>query len=159
MIKLIEDNSLILMEGAVAEPMVREHGIPMHPALFNAPAIYDPGSRKVMKRLYQSYIDVASGNGIPILLLTPTWRANRERVGAERSMSNVNFHAVDLMNEIRSDQGSRSVEIRIGGLVGCKNDAYDPSSGLSCVEAASFHQWQVDQLALAKVDFPMPWVP
>jgi len=151
--QLIEENNLILMEAAIAEPLMRVRNVELHPSLLNAPAIYDPDSKTALKALYQSYIDIAQKSSLPILLLTPTWRANFERVSAEPIMLQINLDAVQLLKGIRAEQGNQSVPIKIGGLVGCKNDAYDPSQCLSCDEAESFHQWQIDQLAEAKPDY------
>jgi S-methylmethionine-dependent homocysteine/selenocysteine methylase len=43
--------------------------------------------------------------------------------------------------------------IKIGGIVGCKNDCYKPEEGLSASEAEQYHAWQISRLERAGVDF------
>ncbi|MDP8229288.1 MAG: homocysteine S-methyltransferase family protein, partial [Candidatus Electryoneaceae bacterium] len=65
----------------------------------------------------------------------------------------INSDAVRFMQELRNSQGSGVGIIKIGGMIGCKNDSYKPDEGLSAIESEDFHSWQIDQLAKAGVDF------
>ncbi|MHC4745130.1 MAG: homocysteine S-methyltransferase family protein, partial [Planctomycetota bacterium] len=131
----------------------RDSSISLHPELVHAPLIYDDNARKVMEALYRSYISVAAKAELPFLMCTPTWRANRQRVTQSQANPNINSDAVRFMKEIRDAQGSRAAAIKIGGLVGCKNDCYKPEEGLSASESEAFHSWQIEQLARAGADF------
>ena len=45
------------------------------------------------------------------------------------------------------------MEMYIGGLMGCRGDAYTGEDALSESEARAFHQWQANLFRKAKVDF------
>jgi S-methylmethionine-dependent homocysteine/selenocysteine methylase len=57
------------------------------------------------------------------------------------------------MKELRDSLDTEHRTIKIGGLIGCKNDCYQPNEGLSTSESERFHSWQLDRLAKAGVDF------
>jgi S-methylmethionine-dependent homocysteine/selenocysteine methylase len=92
---------------------------------------------------------------VPILLITPTWRANYERVKNAEVCSSINSDAVLFMLELRESYDADASMIKIGGLIGCKNDCYIPEEGLSKSESETFHSWQINHLAQAGVDFLM----
>jgi S-methylmethionine-dependent homocysteine/selenocysteine methylase len=141
------------MEAAVVERLRRSAKVTLHPRLVHAPLICDAGGRKALESIYQSYIDIAKGPRLPILVCTPTWRANRERVDEADFPASINADAVAFLRRLRDRQVPGGPAIRIGGMLGCKNDCYLPAEGLPAVEAESFHAWQADQLARAGVDF------
>lgn len=146
--KLIKDNQLVLMEAAIVEQLRRSNDIQLHPLLANAPLIYDVAGRNAMRSIYTSYMELALQVGLPMLVCTPTWRAAQDRVLQSGISKNINADAVQFMQEIRLNDS-----IRIGGMIGCKNDCYQPLEGLSIEEAESFHAWQIEQLADGGVDF------
>ena len=57
------------------------------------------------------------------------------------------------MQEIRDSYTAYSDKIKIGGIVGCKNDCYKPEEGLPVEESEEFHAWQIEQLVNGWVDF------
>jgi homocysteine S-methyltransferase len=150
---LLDTHELVLMEAAVIESLRRASRVALHPVLANAPLIYDERGRDELSRLYLSYASIAIGAHLPLLLCAPTWRANRERLRDSRVSLNTNRDAVRFMRGIRDSQGAAAETIKIGGLIGCKNDCYRPAEALSTGEAEHFHSWQVDQLAGEGVDF------
>lgn len=151
--RLLEENDFILMEAAVVEPLRRGGRVALHPRLAHAPLIYDAEGRRELENIYQSYIDVATSRGLPLLLGTTTWRANRERTREANLPAGINADAVAFLARLRDRQGAAGAAIRIGGIIGCRNDCYRPNEGLPAREAERFHGWQVDQLAGAGVDF------
>lgn len=54
---------------------------------------------------------------------------------------------------LRMIQQDCKIEMYVGGLVGCKGDAYSRDDALSEKDAYDFHLWQAEQLHLAGVDF------
>lgn len=145
---LIERNSLILMEAAVVERLRRSPNIRLHDRLSNAPLIYDPVSRSALTAIYHEYMESALKAGLPMLVCTPTWRAGKDRVLQSGVKKTINSDAVDFMKAIRLHPS-----IKIGGMIGCKNDCYKPEEGLSVTDAESFHAWQIEQLSTSGVDF------
>lgn len=153
--KLIEENDLTLIEAAIVERLRRSGKSEFHPDLVHAAFIYDSTGKAELKRLYGEYIKVALAAKVPILLLTPTWRANYARVMSSGVNSAINADAVNFMGNLRQNCGSNAEIVKIGGLIGCKNDCYLPEQGLSQSESEDFHAWQINDLVHAGVDFLM----
>lgn len=88
------------------------------------------------------------------MLLTPTWRTNSERTKKVNvDMKTINSDTFLFGDNIRKSYGSFSEKIYIGGLTGCKGDAYIPEEALSKNDAYHFHKEQMQILADAGVDF------
>ncbi|MCU7797286.1 MAG: homocysteine S-methyltransferase family protein [Candidatus Thiodiazotropha sp. (ex Myrtea spinifera)] len=151
--QLLQNNQLILMEAAIVEQLRRSTDIQLHDTLVNAPLIYHKEGQQALTRLYQGYIDIAREAKVPFLMCTPTWRANHSRVIDSGVSPSINSDAVQFMKNISKLTGNRESMIKIGGLIGCKNDCYMPSEGLSITESEDFHSWQINQLAEGGVDF------
>lgn len=152
-VSLIQDSEYLLTEAAVIEALSRAGVIRMHPRLMNAPLIYDPQSRRRLAALYDGFVGVAASAGAPVLLTTPTWRANCERLAEAGVTRDVNADAVRFLKELRASRADRADKVGIGGLLGCRSDCYRPDEGLSASAAEAFHAWQAGRLASAGVDF------
>jgi len=154
MIHLLKKHKFILAEAAVVERLRRNEKIQLDERLVNAPLVFSEEGRAALRSLYQEYIDIAVASNRPILLSTPTWRANQERVAASKYPQNINVEAAKFMKALVANQ-TKAVSAKVGGLIGCKNDCYLPEEGLSLNDARDFHQWQINELASAEVDFLM----
>lgn len=153
MYRLLEVSDLVLMEAAVVERLRRDAGVPLHPRLLHAHFVSSERGRCALEDIYRSYIDVALEAHLPLLLCTPTWRANRERVREAGVAADINSEAARFMCNLRERLGPSGRSIRIGGVIGCKNDCYRPDEALSSAESEDFHTWQIDRLSDAGVDF------
>jgi len=151
--KLLTDNDIILMEAAIVERLRRSESIDLHPSLVHAPLIYDSNGREALKEIYNSYIRIARNNNIPIIICTPTWRANQERVIDAGIDPKINIDSAKLLIELREKLDGFTDKVIIGGVVGCKNDCYKPEEGLTIEKAEKFHEWQITQLVQGGVDF------
>lgn len=151
--KLLDDNELVLMEAAIVERLRRSADVELHPVLVNAPLIYDTRGREAMRDIYQGYIDIANDAELPFLMCTPTWRTNRQRVTDTGIDEAINIDAVHFLRELRESRRGGRENIRIGGLIGCKNDCYQPQQALTASAAEAFHAWQIGQLREGGVDF------
>lgn len=151
--KTLNDHKLVLMEAAIVELLRRSGEVELHSRLVNAPLIYETPGREALRKIYQSYIDIAQQAQVPFLMCTPTWRTNFARVEETKIKSSINIDAVHFLQEIRASQGNNRENIKIGGLIGCKNDCYQPREALSAKEAEQFHAWQIAQLKQGGVDF------
>lgn len=144
--KSLRDNNFILAEAAIVERLRRGNRVTLHNSLVHAPLIYDEVGRDEFKKIYTDYITIAKKSETPILIGTPTWRANKERVDKSNIILSINSDAVLFMKEIRASFSEAGSLIKIGGLIGCKNDCYIPEEGLSINEAEEFHSWKIEQL-------------
>ena len=145
---LLANSPLILMEAAVVEQLRRSSQVKLHDILVNAPLIYDPVAREVMTAIYHQYMLLAQQAGLPMLVCTPTWRASKSRVECSAVSQHINVDAVAYMRDIRLNDN-----IKIGGMIGCKHDCYQPEAGLSVTEAQDYHAWQIMQLVAGGVDY------
>lgn len=144
----------IITEGSIIERLKREFNYPLDELLSNSKMLYDDKSKILLAKIYREYIDIAQSANIPIILLTPTWRANKERtIKANVDMETINTDAFKFVDTIRKSYGSFSDKIFIGGLTGCKGDVYKPKEALSENESYHFHREQMQVLADAGVDF------
>lgn len=151
---IISSSPIVLTEGSVIERLKREYNYKMDPNILNANCIYDPEGKKIIEDIYRQYITVGKSKNIPLILFTPTWRANPERLGkASMMLKDVNGENFRFIDSLRNKHGVYSEKILIGGLVGCKGDAYKPEQASSVDEAFHFHQTQTRALANAGVDF------
>ncbi|MDK9557841.1 homocysteine S-methyltransferase family protein [Marinobacter sp. M216] len=150
--ELLENHHFILAEAAVVERLRRSKRIELDRSLVHTPLIYSHEGRAELRSLYREYLGIADANNLPIFLFTPTWRANKERVQTSNQRHTINVDAAHFLKELVVDE-SKKVPVKIGGVIGCKNDCYLPEEGLSLNEASEFHKWQIDQLASAGVDF------
>ena len=115
-----------------------------------ASLIYDPNGRFALKSLWQEYINIAKKYGLPFLATTPTRRANKERV----EQADYNFSIViDNVKFLRKIRQQSNLEMYVGGLMGCKGDAYTGENALSESDARAFHKWQADLFRAAEADF------
>jgi S-methylmethionine-dependent homocysteine/selenocysteine methylase len=144
----------IITEGSIIERLKREFKYPLDEILSNALMIYDETGKIFLEKIYREYIDIALSANFPIMLLTPTWRANKERTTkTNTSIKTINVDAFEFVDVIRKSYGNFSEKIYIGGLTGCKGDAYKPEEALNESDAYKFHKEQMQILADAGVDF------
>lgn len=143
---------LILTECAISERLRRADGVELHPTLFNTPLVHNSNGRAQLTAIYQQYQEIAAIAKLPILLCAPTWRIDRERITAAGYDTSLLFDAVSFMRNLQKQWLISNSEVYIGGLIGPKNDCYQPNQALSADAAYEFHQWQIEQLVRAGVD-------
>lgn len=151
--KIIAENDLILMEGAVVEILRRSEKVIFHPDLIHSHLIYDKNGVNELTSIFKSYLDIANETNFPFFICTPTWRANKYNIDKSGINHNLNIDAVKFMRDLCSDYPKLKDRIMIGGTIGPKNDCYQPDEGLSSEEAEEFHSWQIEQLKMGGVDF------
>jgi homocysteine S-methyltransferase len=151
----IARGSLILMEGALVERLRRDPSIDLDPFIANAGLVYSAEGQNALARLYRQYLDIGRNHDLAMICLSATWRANpiRLRQAGFDDHTDVNRDCVRFFDSIREQYGEYARKVFLGGLLGCKGDAYKPGEALSAVEATSFHAVQVQALAEAGVDF------
>ena len=146
----INNKRAVLMEGALGERLKREYCLSPDVDVAWARLVYDENGRVALKELWQQYISIAKRYELPFLATTPTRRANRERVGRSDCDESIIGDNVKFLREIQQQSG---IEMYIGGLMGCKGDAYTGENALPQKEAKLFHKWQCDLFYKANVDF------
>ena len=107
----------------------------------------DAAGRDILRRIYQSYAEVAARHSLPIELGTPTWRASRKWI---KDVEGVNSGAVELLRAVR--QQFSDVQIILAGVIGPASDGYATDEALSADAAFAYHCDQADVLAGLDVD-------
>lgn len=146
---LIGSGEVILTEGSVYELLRRDRRIVFDPQIAHAGLIYDDDSRRVLESVHRGYLAIAGSHGLPMLLLTDTWRASRARIAASRFRDrNVNADNVAFLRDLAGNAF-------VGALTGPKGDAYRPQEAPSEEHAAEYHAAQIEELAGAGADLLM----
>lgn len=146
----IMEQKNILMEGALGERLKREYQLSFDADVAMARLIESAEGRNALKELWTEYIAIARKYSLPFLATTPTRRANRERM----ARGNCRISLIeDNVTFLQSIQQESNLEMYVGGLMGCKGDAYTGEDALTEVEAEHFHAWQADLFCKAGVDF------
>jgi homocysteine S-methyltransferase len=147
---------VILTEGAVIERLRRTPSVALDPHVLHAGFTLRAASRAALMDIYRGYLDVGRRHDLPLILFTPTWRATPERArAAGLDCRELNAAGTRLLVDLRHDAGAYGARVLIGGLMGCRGNAYDPGDALPTEEAAAFHAEQARSLAEAGVDFLM----
>jgi len=146
----INQNEFILMEGALGERLKREYGLTFDEHIAMAGLIYEEKGAAALTALWKEYLDIARENGMPFVATTPTRRANKERIEKAVCPETVIADNVAFLKNIQKNSG---MTMYVGGLMGCKGDAYTGEGALSEQEAFAFHRWTVERFEKAGVDF------
>ncbi|WP_211829266.1 homocysteine S-methyltransferase family protein [Kistimonas asteriae] len=141
----------MLSEAAIVERLRRRGDIALD-NIVHAHLIYDAQGAKVLSQIYNDYIRIAQQADTPLLLCTPTWRTNKDRVQQSGISTAINRDAARFLHTLKQ-RANDTGTLKIGGTIGCRNDCYRPEEGLSATEATRFHTWQIEQLATGEVDF------
>ena len=145
-----ETNRNILMEGALGERLKREYGLTFDDCVAMAGLIYDEKGASALSALWGEYIEIARRNQLPFLATTPTRRANRDRIGSSHFSEEIIADNVSFLRNIQKNSG---IEMYVGGLLGCRGDAYTGEGALSEQASFDFHKWTVDRFQRANADF------
>ena len=149
---LVDEAPVVLMEGAVTERLRRRPDFDPHIML--AALLYQDEGRRSLGDIYRQYLDIGREVDLPLMLDTPTARANPERIKASGYRDRpVNADAVAFMKGIRDEYGEYGQKVMVGGLICSRGDMYKPEEALSAGRAAEFHREQAYALAGAGVDF------
>jgi S-methylmethionine-dependent homocysteine/selenocysteine methylase len=152
--EFFEQSPIILGEGAVIERLRRNTDFELDPFIVNSAFIYDKAKRSALETIYRQYLDIGFQYDLPLLLSTPTWRANRKRIAAagyeRKDVNGDNFRFLDAL---RTSYGVYAQKVVICGLLSCQGDAYNPKEALETDVAYELHTWQAMKLAEAGVDF------
>ena len=144
----------ILTEGAIVERLKKEYNIKLDEEILHAGLIYNERQVSVLRNIYMEYIETSEKYDLPIMLMTPTRRANKTRISNSPYYDkNVIKDNVDFLKEIREKYPSHKNKIFIGGLMGCKGDAYNYEEALSEEEGYRFHLWQAKEFESSRVDY------
>lgn len=146
---LLHQGRSILMEGALGERLKREYGLSIDGEVAMASLVYEDQGKAALAKLWGQYRLIAEAYHLPLLVTTPTRRANKDRVLHSGYTESIIAENVKFLKQVMKDTKMPCI---IGGLMGCKGDAYTGEGALDQEEARSFHSWQANLFAKAGVD-------
>ena len=152
----LKKSAFVLTEGSIYERLRRVPAVEFDPYLAHAGLIYEASTADVLAKVHRDYLDVGQQYDLPMIALTDTWRASRERIDHSRFRGRaVNQDNARFLCAIREAYGPQAAPLFIAGLMGCRGDAYRPEEALSKDDAVAFHAYQAQALAETDVDFLM----
>ena len=81
-IESFRTSPFILTEGAIVERLRHEFHISPDKHIAHAALIYDDSHREILASIYRQYLQIATEFRLPLMLMTPTRRANIEQIAA-----------------------------------------------------------------------------
>lgn len=145
-----EESPFLLMEGAIGERLKREYHIKIDGPVALADLIYIEHARDAITNIYQEYIRIAEEYDLPFMATTTTRRANFERTTLAKYPESIIEDNVRFLKDIRK---TATISMFIGGLMGCKGDAYKAADVLSRNDSYRFHSWQANLFKNAGADY------
>lgn len=150
--KIFKNSELILTEGALVKRLKSDFHLKMDEHINHAGFIYEEPQK--LEQLYRQYIDIGEKYNLPIMMMTPTRKVNHESLEKSKFRDkNILSDAVSFLKKIKNSYQEYSEKILIGGLLGCKGNAYSGEKVLSKEEAYQFHQKQTSQFKNQEIDF------
>lgn len=149
---IYNSSEIILTEGALVERLKSEFNSEMDDMINHAGLIYT--NPKALEILYGQYIEIAQKHDLPIMIMTPTRKLNKESLKKSPFHNkNIVHDSCIFLNRLKAKYNNYSHKILIGGLLGCKGDAYSGKKVLDIHEAYIFHKQQAMQFAKENIDF------
>ena len=145
---IYRESKIILTEGALVERLKAEFHVEMDVLLNHAKLIYD--NPKSLELLYRQYINVGQKYNLPIMIMTPTRKVNFK---SSPKSKNIISDSCVFLNNIKESYLNYSKNIMVGGLLGCKGDAYSGEKKFDINQAFKFHSIQTSNFKIEKIDF------
>lgn len=150
--EIYKGSEIILTEGAIVERLKSEFNVKMDDWINHAGLIYT--NPKALESLYRQYIEIGQKYDLPILIMTPTRKVNSESIiHSQFNGQNLFIDSCTFLNQIKKSYHNYSEKILVGGLLGCKGDAYSGERVLGIEGAYLFHRQQTAQFTERDIDF------
>jgi homocysteine S-methyltransferase len=153
-LRIIKEKPLIITDAGIETRIIYEMGLQLPKEVEVAGMIYQQKGREALAQLYNSYLDIGQSSKLPIIIGTPTFRANPHRVlKAGLNLEDIILRCTNLLVDLRQKRGMYKKNIFIAGVIGPKNDAFNPNEALSTKEAFNYHTLQINAFKKTKIDF------
>lgn len=145
--------SVVLTDSGLETWLVFHRGAEL--ADFAAFPLLDDGhGRVLLGEYFGDHLRLAAKVGTPLVLETPTWRANPDwgaRLGyGPDELDRLNRGAVSFLRRLGEE--FPGVELIVSGNIGPRGDGYDPGELMAPADAAAYHRPQIEAFAAAGVD-------
>lgn len=150
-----EGTGVCITDGGVETDLMFRRGVDVpHFAAF---VLLDTAEgRSALRDYYTGYVSIAVASGRPLLLESPTWRANPDwgrLLGYDaRDLERVNSAAIEFMADLRRDHVDAVGHILVSGTIGPRHDGYSASSEPHPDVAFDYHRPQLAVFAAGPAD-------
>jgi S-methylmethionine-dependent homocysteine/selenocysteine methylase len=150
--EIYQSSKIILTEGAIVERLKSEYNTEMDDWVNHAGLVYtNPES---LETIYRQYIEIGQKFDLPIMIMTPTRKVNFESLNSSQFKGkNIFEDSCTFLNQIKKSYNNYSEKILVGGLLGCKGDAYSGEKVMGIKDAYLFHRQQTSHFAEKDIDF------
>jgi S-methylmethionine-dependent homocysteine/selenocysteine methylase len=147
--------SVMLSDSGMETDLIFHEGFDL--PLFASFTMLDDAARtEALRNYYRRHIQVARDAHVGFLFEAPTWRASiawaRQLDLDETAVADVNRRAIDLVVKLREEAGEMRGPMVISGLIGPRDDAYNPAQLMGADEAEEYHGAQIETLAGTEAD-------
>lgn len=120
------------------------------------PLLDDPAARDAMTGMFRRYLDVMATHGVSAFLSGLDYRASPDwgkKLGySPQSLAAANIASIEFLHDLAREYADDIDEIRIGGVIGPRGDAYQLNRTITADEAEDYHAVQLQTLKGAGVD-------
>ena len=147
-----QSDELFVTDGGLETSLVFHQGLDL-PDFAAFPLLDTTAGQAALRRYYEPYLAIAASTRLPLVLDTPTWRANLDwgrRAGYDvADLAAVNRRAVAFGRELALGAGDRTV---LNGVIGPRGDGYAVGAVMNPAEAERYHSLQVRAFADAAIE-------
>ena len=148
------DGGFFITDGGIETTLIFHQGLDL-PAFAAFDLLKDDQGVEQLRRYYAPYSDIASKQGVGLVLESPTWRANPDwaaEIGySVEQLDALNRKAIAFMCDLRDEHPSEAAVV-VSGCVGPQGDGYSPATRLSADEARRYHATQIGTFATTAAD-------
>jgi homocysteine S-methyltransferase len=147
--------TVMLSDSGMETDLIFHEGFDL-PLFASFTLLDDEVGMDALRDYYRRHVQVARDAHVGFLFEAPTWRASivwaRQLGLDEAAVADVNRRAIDLMVKIRDEAEEMREPLVISGLIGPRDDAYNPAQLMSVDEAEGYHTAQIETLAGTQAD-------
>lgn len=133
-------------DGGLETDLIFNRGIDL-PEFAAFPLLDSDEGRQVLRDYFSAYVDIAARAGAPIVLETPTWRANSDHAATlgydAGALDRVNRQSVEFLAAIAAAREADLVGWEVGGILGPRGDGYLSDGPVDPDAAAEYHRPQL----------------
>ena len=147
--------TVMLSDSGMETDLIFHEGFDL-PLFASFTLLEDKEGTDALRNYYRRHVQVARDAKVGFVFEAVTWRASiawaRQLGLDEAAVADVNRRAVDLLVQLRDAAGKMPGPMVISGLIGPRDDAYNPVQLMSVDEAERYHSAQIQTLAGTAVD-------
>jgi homocysteine S-methyltransferase len=135
----------MVTDGGLETDLIFNHGLDL-PEFAAFPLLDTDSGRAVLRDYYGSYGEIAARAEAPLLLETPTWRANPDHASLlgydAAALDRINQESVTFLAELAAARDDL-VAWEVGGTLGPRGDGYRTDGPIDPAVAADYHRPQI----------------